>query len=99
MIEVSRGDMDVANLQRALDEIVVVQRCAEGVKSDRGIGVLHLPRQRFAKGSADTARSVYVPLVTANKKRREKGEALNMVPMRVADQQVAAEWSGFASGQ
>ncbi len=44
MVEVLRGDMDVADLQRALDEIVVVQRCAEVVESDRGVGVLHLAR-------------------------------------------------------
>ena len=91
MMQVLRGDVDVTDLQRPLHEIMVVQRGAKFLEGDRKIRGLHLSGQRLAQRRADATRTIDVPLVTANEKRCKKGKALNVIPMRVADQDVAVQ--------
>ena len=81
--------MDVADLERSLDQIMVVQRGAQFVELHREIGGLHLAGQCLAQRGTHAARTIDVPLVSGDEYRREKREALNVIPMRVADQQVA----------
>jgi hypothetical protein len=40
---------------------------------------------------AEALRAVYVPFVTGHKKRSEEGDALDVIPMRMTDQDVAAQ--------
>ena len=91
MMQVLRGDVDVADLQRPLHEIMVVQRGAKFLEGDRKIRGLHLSGQRLAQRRADATRTIDMPLVTANEEWCKKGKALNVIPMRVADQDVAIQ--------
>ena len=91
MMQVLRSDVDVADLQRSLDQIMVVQRRTEFLERDREIRGLHLSGQRLAKRRADASRTVDVPLVTGNEERCKEGEALNVIPMGVTDQDVAVD--------
>src|SRR6266849_7554407 len=91
VMQVLRGDVDVADLQRPLHEIMVVQRGAKFLETDRKIRGLHLSGQRLAQRRADAARTIDMPLVTTDEERCKKGKALNMIPMRMPDQDVAVE--------
>jgi multisubunit Na+/H+ antiporter MnhB subunit len=53
--------------------------------------MLHLPGQGFTQGLAEALRAVYVPLAAGHKKRIEEWDALDVIPMRMADQDVAAQ--------
>ena len=51
------------------------------------IGILHLPGQGFTQGLAEALRAVYVPFVTGHKKQSKEWDALDVIPMRMADQE------------
>src|SRR6202049_2935991 len=91
MIEVLRGDADIADLQRPLDQIMVVQRGVQIVEGDWEIDRLHLPGQRLAEGGADAARTIDVPHVTGFEERFKKGKAPDGLPMGRADQHVTVK--------
>jgi hypothetical protein len=91
MIEVLRRDADIADFQRSLDQIMVLQRGVQILEGDREIDRLHLPGQRLAEGGADAARTIDVPNVTGFEERFKKGKALDVIPMGVADQHVTVK--------
>src|SRR5262245_59003084 len=86
MVEVARGDLDVTDPQLALDELVVANRGAELLELDGKVGVLHLARERVAQRLAEPARRIDVPLVARHEERHEEGNALDVIPVRMADQ-------------
>src|SRR4029078_3968445 len=57
---------------------------------DREVRVLHLPGERLANRGPQATRAVDVPLECGIEKRSEEGQALDVVPVRVADEDVAA---------
>jgi hypothetical protein len=91
MIQIVGGDLDIVNIEGALNKVVIANPCCALIERDREIGVLHLPGQGFTQGLAETLRSVYVPFVTGHKKRSEEWDTLDVIPMRMADQDVAAQ--------
>ena len=55
------------------------------------VRVLHLSGKRALEREAQAARRVDVPLVAGHEERHEKRKALDVVPMRVGEHQVAAQ--------
>src|SRR5262249_61678469 len=89
VIEVMGKNLDVVDGERALDQVVITNGGRELLKRHRKIGVLHLPRERIAQGLREALGAVDVPLGAWREQRRKEREALDMVPVRVADQDVA----------
>ena len=52
MVEILRRYLDVADVEGALDQVVIANRGAELVVRNRKIRVLHLARERLAQGLA-----------------------------------------------
>ena len=51
----------------------------------------------FTEGLAEALRAVYVPFVTGHKKRSEEWDSLDVIAMRMANQDVAAQ--AFSAGR
>src|SRR6185436_18129376 len=94
MIEIAGGDLDLVDIERAFDQVVISDRGRELIGRHRKIGVLHLTGQRLAQGLVETLGAIDVPLTARNKQRREERNALDVIPMRVTDEDAAAQ--GFA---
>ncbi len=62
----------------------------ERVQGDGEVGVVHLGGEHVLERLADAARAVNVPFRIRNEEGREERQTLNVVPMRVRDQDVAA---------
>lgn len=86
MIEVARSDGDIVDLKRTLDEFMVADFGAKLVELNRKVSILHLPRESVAQRFAHAFRSVDVPLAAGRKEGSEEGNALDMVPVRMTDQ-------------
>ena len=91
MIQIVRGDANIANFKAALDKVMIVNICAKIIKLDRKISGLHLTCERIAKRLAESSRSINIPLTATDKQRREKWKSLNVVPVCVAEQDVPAK--------
>jgi len=96
MIQIVGGDFDIVDIKGALNEVVTNLGSAL-IQREGEIGILHLPGQGFTQGWAEALRAVYVPFVAGHKKRSEEWDALDVIPMRMADQDVAAQ--AFGTGQ
>jgi hypothetical protein len=97
MIQIVGGDFDIVYIEGALNEVVIANLGSALIERNGEIGVLHLPGQGFTHGLAEALRAVYVPFATGHKKRSEKWDALDVIPMRMADQDVAAQ--AFRAGR
>ena len=91
MIQILGGDFDIVDIEGALDEVVIANLSPELIEWDGEIGILHLAGQGFTQGLAEALRAVYVPFVPGHKKRSEEWDALDVIPMRMTDQDVAAQ--------
>ena len=91
VVQVTGCHPRLVNHETALDQVVVTQRRAHRIEVDREIGVLHLPGQRFPQRRAKAARRIHVPLVGPVEQRCEERETLDMVPVGMADEDVAAQ--------
>ena len=91
VVQVLRLDRDVADPEHPLAEVVIADRGPELRELDREIGVLHLAGEHLAHSVGEAVRRVDVPLIARDEKRGEERQALDVVPMGVADQQVAAK--------
>jgi glutamate-5-semialdehyde dehydrogenase len=78
-------------IELALDEVVVLDRGAEVEELDREVGVLHLARERLVDRRVEAAGPVHVPHVARHEQRREERQPLDVVPVRVPDEQVAVD--------
>ena len=87
MVEVAGGDANVVDFEGSLDEVVKTNIGAQFIERDGEIGILHLARERFAQRVSQSSRAIDVPLATPNKQRCKKGNSLNVIPVRVANQQ------------
>ncbi len=86
VVHVVGGDADVVDLDAAFDQVVVADLGGELLDRDRKIGVLHLARERLADRRPEAARSVDVPLEVPLEQRRQERQALDVVPVRMADE-------------
>ena len=91
MVQVTGCHPRLVDHETAFNQVVVTQRRAHRIEVDREIGVLHLPGQRFLQRRAKAARRIHVPLVGAVEQRREERETLDMVPVGMPDEDVAAQ--------
>src|SRR5207237_6419377 len=87
----ARGDLDVVDPQPSLDQLMIADRRAELLEAHWKIGVLHLAGERVAQCLAEAARRVDVPFVAGLEQRPEERDALDVVPVGVADQDMAAQ--------
>ena len=93
------GDFDVVNLERAFDKIVIMNCSSELIRCYGKISVLHLTCERFAQGLVETLGTVNVPVIASHKKRGEERDALDVIPMRVTDEDMTAQALGAARHQ
>src|SRR6266511_1456772 len=91
MIQIVGGDFDIVDIKGALNEVVIANLGSALIQREGEIGILHLPGQGFAQRLAEALRAVYVPFVAGHKKRSEERDALDVIPMRMTDQDVAAQ--------
>src|SRR5260370_27964517 len=99
MVQIVGRHLYGSDLEGAFDEIVIMNRGPEVVWCHRKIAVLHLTGERFAQGLAQALGAVDVPFVAGRKQRREERDALDVIPMRVADENVAAQTFGASRHQ
>jgi len=90
MIRISRRDSDIANCKTAFHKVVIADVGSALVKRNGEIHVLHLPCQSLMQRLTQSPRAVYVPFVPARKKRIKEWDTLDVIPMRVTDQNVPA---------
>ena len=83
MVQVVGGDLEVVNIESAFNKIMIADRGSELIERYRKISVLHLPGECFAQRLVETLWPVNVPLASRCKERSKKGDALDMIPMRV----------------
>ncbi len=97
MVQVARGDADVIDLETTLDEVMKKDAGTELIECDREVNVLHLSGKRVAKRLAETGRPIDIPVTPGNKQRRKKRKSLDVIPMRVTEQDAATQRSsGFS---
>ena len=90
MIQIAGGDFDIVDIEGAFDKVVIANLGPALIERNWEIGVLHLPGQSFTQGLAEALGAVNVPFVAGHEKRLKEWDALDMIPMRMADQDVAA---------
>src|SRR5207247_8921222 len=97
MVQIARGDADVIDLETTLDEVMKKDAGTELIECDREVNVLHLSGKRVAKRLAETGRPIDIPVTSVNKQRRKKRKSLDVIPMRVTEQDAATQRSsGFS---
>src|SRR5262245_27908528 len=99
MVQVMSDDFDVVDVEGTFDKIVIAgwssewsRRCGKG-------GVLHRTGERFAHGLVKTLGTVNVPLVARHEERGEEWDPLDVIPVRVADEDMTAQSFGPARHQ
>jgi hypothetical protein len=88
MVQVLRFNKDFTDPEKAFLELCIVNPACEVLHLDREVRVLHLTRKRIFETPLERNRAVNVQLASGQKCGREKRKSLNMIPMRVADQQM-----------
>ena len=91
MVQVMRGDLDIVDDERAFDKVMIADAGLELIERDREIGVFHLPGQGFAQRLAEPLGSIDVPFAAGDKKRSKKRDALDVIPMGMADQHMPVQ--------
>ena len=90
MVQVTGGDLNGAKVKGALGKLVVANRGVELAKCHREIRVLHLPGEGILQALPQTLRRVDVPFVPLDEERSKKGKSLDVVPVRVSEQEMTA---------
>mmetsp|Transcript_5577 Transcript_5577/g.15690 ORF Transcript_5577/g.15690 Transcript_5577/m.15690 type:complete len:520 (-) Transcript_5577:250-1809(-) len=85
-------------VELALGEIVVPDVGPQVVEIDGEVIVLHLPGERIANTPGAAPGAVHVPRHAGDEQRDEERESLDMIPVRVGDEDVAAAVPGLAVG-
>src|SRR5215472_11365855 len=91
MVQVVGRDFDIIDIESAFHEVVITNSGTKLIRCYRKIGVLHLARERFAQRLVEPPRTVDIPLGSGNKERGNERNPLNMIPVRVADQDVTPQ--------
>ena len=90
VIQVLRLDQHLAHAKESLVELVEVDARAQVAQLHREVRVLHLARHRLLEPALEAHRRVDVQLGSGQERRDEEGEALDVIPVRVADEEVEA---------
>ena len=85
-----RLDQHVAHAEEALVQLREVDPRAQVAHLHREVRVLHLPGHRFLEAALEAERRVDVQLRARQEGGDEEGEALDVVPVGVADEEVQA---------
>ena len=72
MVQIAGRDLDVVDVERTLDQVVIADPGPALVERDGEIGVLHLPGQVFAQRLAEPLGPVDVPFVARHEQRIEE---------------------------
>src|SRR5262245_66529328 len=88
VIQVAGPDRDIGDSKSSLYQLMVSDLGAELVQLYRGVGILHLTFESLAQRLAHSLGGVKVPFVTSGKEWSEERDALDVVPMRMADKNV-----------
>src|SRR5690242_6069304 len=91
------GDFDAVDIEGAFDKIVVMDCSSELIRCYRKISVLHMTSERFAQGLVETLGTIDVPWIARHKKWSEEWDALDVIPMRVTDEDMTAQ--AFGAGR
>src|SRR5215510_1200030 len=91
MVQVASGDAYVIQGERALNDVMIANRGTELPQGDRKIGVLHLPGEGLLQTSAQVPRAIDIPDIAQHEQRGKEGEALDVVPVRMANKQVPVQ--------
>ena len=91
MVQIARGDFNILDFEGPFDEVVIANVSSALIKCDGEIGIIHLSGQHFTQRLAETLGTVYVPFIAGHKKRSKKRDALDVIPMCMADQDMAAQ--------
>src|SRR6476619_876343 len=92
-------DFDIFDIEGTFDKIVIMNCSFELIRCYGKISVLHLTSERFAQGLVETLGTVTVPLIARHKKRGEERDALDVIPMRVTDEDMTAQIFGAGRHQ
>jgi len=88
VIQVAGPECDVSDPNGTFYQLMVSDLCAELVQLYREVGILHLAFESVAQRLAHSLGGVKVPLIASRKERLEERDALDVVPMRMADENV-----------
>ena len=91
MVQVLGDDAHARDRKLSLDEVVIPDGGVELLQRHREIRVLHLAGERRFELLPHAAWGVEIPLVAGDEQRREEGETLDVIPVRVSNEQVAAQ--------
>ena len=89
MVRVAQGRLGPAQRKGSLAEVGEANCRSERFEVNRKIAVGHLPGEGSVQLIAHPAGAVDVPLVSGNKKRNEKREPLDVVPVGMGDEDIA----------
>jgi hypothetical protein len=92
-------DFDIVDVEGAFDKIVITNCSSELIRCDGKVSVLHLTGERFAQGLVETLGTVNVPLVARYEERGEERDPLNVIPVRVTDEDMTAQTASAARHQ
>src|SRR5262245_48459218 len=90
MVQKLRRDPGSTQILGAFHELAIVDGGPQLRQLHRKIGELHLSGQHVPEGPATTLRTTDDEFITRHKQRREKGKALYVVPMRMAEENCGA---------
>ena len=99
VVQVAGGDAHPAGVEAALSEVVEADSSGELTQVEGEVLVAHLPAQDAPQALPGAAGGVDVPLAPRYAERGEEGEALDMVPVGVGEQQVAPGWRAAGAHQ
>src|SRR6478609_2366649 len=91
------SDFDVVDIEGAFDKIMIMNCSFELIRCYGKISVLHLTSERFAQRLVETLGTIDVPLIARHKQRGEERDALDVIPMRVTDEDMTPQ--AFGAGQ
>src|SRR5215475_13672710 len=88
MVQVACCDLPTVEVKGALTEVVEVNSRPKLLQGYRKVRVLHLASQGLLQAVAQSSWSIDIPGVARYKERRKKRKTLDVIPMRVGDEQV-----------
>ena len=91
MIQILRRNLDIVDIECPLHQVVISDGRAEFISRDREVRVLHLPRERLPQRLVQSLRPVNIPFVSRHIERCEERYALNVIPMRMTDQNMTGQ--------
>ena len=91
MVHIQCSDLDIADFEDALDEVVIADGCPKFFQRYREVGVLHLARKGLAQGRTEATGGVNVPFVAGHEEGIEERDTLDVVPMGMGDEDMATQ--------